>query len=139
MSVINPISYATADAPGETRVPAKTLGQEDFLKLLITQLTSQDPLSPKGDTEFIAEMASFTSLENAKSMQADMAQMRADQQILQANSLLGRTVEVQVDESTRAIGLVSAVQMEAGTPTIVVGDQSYKLSQVLVITPTLLS
>jgi flagellar basal-body rod modification protein FlgD len=136
MSAIDPITGRATDSATEARIPVKTLGQDDFLKLLIAQLTTQDPLSPQKDTEFISQMASFSSLEQTRSMQADLARLRADQQVLQANSLLGRTVEVQVDEVTRTSGLVSAVLMEAGKPNVVVGDQSYDLSRVLVIAPT---
>jgi flagellar basal-body rod modification protein FlgD len=136
MSSINAVAAASGYQPAEERIPMKTLGQDDFLKLLVTQLTSQDPMAPKSDTEFIAQMASFSSLEQAKSMQADIAKLRADQQILQANSFLGRTVEVQVDATTRASGMVSAVTVEAGTPKVVVGEDSYDLDQVLTIAPT---
>lgn len=139
MSAIDPITSGVSDLPTEARLPVKTLGQDDFLKLLIAQLTTQDPLSPQKDTEFISQMASFSSLEQTRSMQADIARLRADQQVLQANSLLGRTVEVQVDEVTRTSGLVSAVLMEAGKPNVVVGDQSYDLSKVIVIAPATVS
>jgi flagellar basal-body rod modification protein FlgD len=139
MSSIYAVASASSPLPAEERLPMKTLGQDDFLKLLVAQLTSQDPMAPKSDTEFIAQMASFSSLEQAKSMQSDIAKLRADQQILQANSLLGRTVEIQVDDTTRTSGLVSAVNMEAGTPQVVIGHDSYDLDQVRLIAPTSLS
>ena len=129
-------AFTTPSTTQSTPPPTKVLGQDDFLKLLVAQMTSQDPLSPQKDTEFIAQMASFTSLEQAKTMQKDMAQMRVDQQVLQANSLLGRTVIVQADGATKVAGQVSAVQIEAGKPMVVVNGQSYDLSQVLTITPT---
>ena len=44
----------------------KVLNQDDFLKLLITQFSSQDPLDLVTDTAFISQMAEFTALENAK-------------------------------------------------------------------------
>jgi flagellar basal-body rod modification protein FlgD len=135
MSSVYPVASSAAYQPAAERIPMKTLGQDDFLKLLVTQLTSQDPMAPKSDTEFIAQMAPFSSLEQAKTMQADIARLRADQQILQANSFLGRTVEIQVDETTRISGLVSAVTMEAGTPKLVVGEGSYDLNQVTLIAP----
>ncbi len=139
MSAVNAITSGTSATSVEDRIPLQALGQDDFLKLLITQLTTQDPMSPQTDTDFISQMSSFSSLEQGKTMQLDIAKLREDQQLLQANALLGRTVEVQVDDSTRAIGLVSAVQIEAGTPKIVVGDGAYDLSEVTGITPTQVS
>ena len=111
-----------------------TIGQEEFLKILLTQLTYQDPLKPLDNQEFIAQMAQFTTLEQSKSMTADIAALREQQQILQANSMLGRNVVVQVDGELVSQGTVTAVQMEAGTPQIVVNGQPYALSQVLSIT-----
>src|SRR6266568_738035 len=46
----------------------KTLGVNDFLKLLTVQLQSQDPLKPMEDTAFISQMASFTSLEQMRTL-----------------------------------------------------------------------
>ena len=118
----------------QTRTPVQTLGQDDFLKLLITQLTTQDPLSPKTDADFIAQMATFSSLEQAKATQAEIAQLRADQQLLQAQSLLGRTVTIRTGETTPISGLVSAVLIEAGTPKLVVDGQAYPLDRVQSVT-----
>jgi flagellar basal-body rod modification protein FlgD len=112
-------------------LPMKTLNQDDFLKLLVTQLTNQDPLNPQKDTEFIAQMAQFSSLEQAKAMQAGIAKLSNDQQFLQANSLLGRSVELQDSQSTPVRGTVDAVRIEAGTPKIIVNNRAYDLSQVL--------
>src|SRR5688500_11321181 len=72
------------------RLPVQTLGQEEFIKILVAQLTSQDPLNPQKDTEFIGQMAQFSALESTKSMQSEI-------QTLRANSLLGHTVEVKLE------------------------------------------
>ena len=50
------------------------MGQTEFLSLLVTQMRNQDPLKPVSDTEFIAQMAQFTSLEQTKEMGADLQQ-----------------------------------------------------------------
>lgn len=121
---INSSGYSSsANAAADIRMPVKTLGQEDFLKILTAQMTTQDPLSPMKDTEFIAQMAQFSSLEQNRTMQSDIAQLRAD-------ALLGRTVELETDSGEFKLGLVSAVQINKGVPTILVDGEFYELSQV---------
>lgn len=130
ITATNPTSAITLD-----RIPLQTLGQSDFLKLLVTQMTTQDPLNPQKDTEFIAQMAQFSALEQAKTMQLEMARLRSDQELVRANSLLGKVVELEVSPDLTAQGAVSAVQIEAGTPKLIVGGEKFDLSQVRTIAP----
>jgi flagellar basal-body rod modification protein FlgD len=127
---------SASNAATSSRLPTKVMGQDDFLKLLVAQMTSQDPMNPQKDTDFIAQMAQFSSLEQAKTMQSDMAQVRDDQKILQAYGLLGQTALLQADKTTTTQGVISAVKLEAGTPKLVVDGKSYTLDQVLTVTPT---
>ncbi len=137
MSVAPTSSVTSAADPTDTasRLPVKMLSQDDFLKLLVAQMTSQDPLNPKSDIDMIPQMVSFNELEQTKSMQTDIQNLRAEQQVLQANSLLGRTVDVQ-DGDRKVTGQVTAVQMEEGTPKLLVNGQRYDLGSLLSITPT---
>ena len=131
MPSVPPITSTTTATPfGSTAIapPTQTLGQQDFLKLLVTQMTSQDPMNPMKDTEFVAQMATFSSLQNSVSMESDMASM-------QASGLLGRTVTLNVPDGTQPTGVVSGVQWVSGTPQIVVNGQNYTLSQLSSITP----
>ncbi len=130
------ISSSTNATTAAQRIPVQTLGQNDFLKLLVTQMTSQDPMNPQKDTDFIAQMAQFSSLEQTKTMQTDIAGLRSQQQLLQANALLGQTVGLQVNADTTATGVVTSVKIVDGAPSIMVGGTAYALSQVLSITPT---
>jgi flagellar basal-body rod modification protein FlgD len=125
----------SAAAEASARIPVQQLGQNDFLKLLVTQLTSQDPMNPQKDTEFIAQMAQFSALEQSKAMTSDMTKLRDQQQVLQANGMIGRAVDLQVDDKTIVHGTVSSVKIEAGTPKLVVDGQGYELSKVLTIAP----
>lgn len=130
-----PLPYAYDPTGKETGIPQQTLDQEDFLKLLVAQMTQQDPLNPKSDIEMIPQMVSFSTLAQSQSMQQDIEQLRSQQSVLQANSLLGRTVEMSGTNGTHVIGPVSAVQMVEGTPKLTVNGQNYDLSQVLNIRP----
>ncbi|HTI70342.1 MAG TPA: flagellar hook capping FlgD N-terminal domain-containing protein [Candidatus Limnocylindria bacterium] len=142
MSTINtlPTSSAGATAFDSTSAlpPAvpKTLGQDDFLKLLVSQMQSQDPLNPQKDTDFIAQMAQFSSLEQSKSMSAQMTQMNQGQQITQASSMLGKVVLLQGADGQISSGQVTGVTIDGTTPLLIVNGEGYKLSQVVGFTPT---
>ena len=130
---VDSIIPSTAGSDTQSRIPIQTLGQQDFLKLLVAQLAAQDPLNPKKDTEFIAQMAQFSSLEQAKAMEISLAALRGQQDFLQANALLGREVNLQIDTDSAVTGVVTAVNIEAGTPKIVVNDQAYDMSKLFAV------
>jgi flagellar basal-body rod modification protein FlgD len=111
------------------RVPQQKLGQDDFIKLLVTQLTTQDPLNPQKDTEFIGQMAQFSQLESAKSMQTEL-------QILRANQLLGQTVEIQREDQEPVVGSVTAVHSANGHLRLIVGGEAYSLNDVVRVEQT---
>ena len=48
------------------------MGKEDFLRLMVTQLTQQDPLNPQDGTEYVAQLAQFTSLERMMNVEKGM-------------------------------------------------------------------
>lgn len=119
--------YSTTDM---TANPAQTLNQNDFLKLLVSQIQYQDPMNPKSDTDMAAQMAQFTALQQTSQSSASLA-------MLQANSLMGSTVTLQIDSKTSTSGVVTGVQMKNGAPQITVGGQYYSLSQITAVSPTI--
>lgn len=108
--------------------PSSTLNQQDFLKLLVAQIQYQDPMNPQSDTQMAAQMAQFTALQQSTQSSASLAMM-------QANSLVGSTVTLQVDSTHSASGLVTGVVLSNGTPQITVGGANYGLGQITSITP----
>lgn len=118
-----------------TSAASQTLSEQDFLNLLVTQMTSQDPMNPMTNQDMLSQMVQFSTLQGNTTMQSTLAGMQSGQALSEANSLLGRQVNLQVDKSTTAQGVVSGVDMSTGTPQIIVNGQSYNLSQVLAITP----
>lgn len=76
------------------------LGQSAFLKLMITQLENQDPLSPQDNGEFIAQLAQFSSVESLDKLNNNFesfANTQVANQALQASTLVGRSVSVPTD------------------------------------------
>jgi flagellar basal-body rod modification protein FlgD len=129
MSATTSISNTNAILPTNVpvRMPVQTLGQDDFLKLLVTQMTSQDPMNPQTDTNSIAQMAQFSALEQSRTTQSVMTQIQAD-------SLIGKQVQLQSDAGTTVAGLVTGVQMDSGNPMIVVNGNMYDLSTITTVT-----
>ena len=128
-----PIGVDPEDA--QTRVHKSTLDQDDFLKLLVTKMSAQDPMNPQADTEFIAQMAQFSSLEQAKSMTADMAMLKSQQEVLTANGLIGRNVAVTGSDNKTIQGMVTSVATNDGAPEVVVNGKNYSLDSVSLISP----
>ena len=91
--MINPVIGNTAAAPA-TSGATKTLGKDDFLKLLITQLKNQDPLNPLDQNQFLAQTAQFTSLENLQNISTQLTEMKnlsSASSFAQSAALLGKT------------------------------------------------
>ncbi len=83
------------------------LGQSAFLELMITQLNNQDPLSPQENTEFIAQLAQFSSVEGLERLNSQFEGFSGNfmsNQALQASSLVGTSVSVETDTSRLASG-----------------------------------
>jgi flagellar basal-body rod modification protein FlgD len=110
------------------RKPQQNLGRDDFLKLLITQLSYQDPTAPMEDKEFIAQMAQFSSLEQMTSMAGDFARLTQMLMAGEATSALGKSVEI--TDGERVIqGRVNAVN-RGEIPQILVNGENYPWEKV---------
>ena len=79
------------------------LGKDAFFELLLTQLQYQDPLNPMDNSQFISQMAQFSSLEQMENMNHNMSQFLRIQSISEGAGLIGKTVETIDPESGEKI------------------------------------
>lgn len=95
-----------------------SIGQEEFLNILLTQLTFQDPLKPLDNQEFIAQMAQFTNLEQTRQLSANTDVLLTVQSATQAIQLIGKTVTVVSPNSATGteVGTVTTVAFQQGVP-----------------------
>lgn len=112
----------------------QTLGSDDFMKLLTTQLTSQDPMNPMKDTEFISQMANFTSLEQMRSLSKSFDSFSSDQKMAAAPAYLGRQVTI-TNATGDITGVVEAIKLNNGKPSVVVNGQTYETNLITGIAP----
>lgn len=113
------------------RTSSQQLGKDDFLKLLLTQLTNQDPTSPMEDTQFISQMAQFSSLEQMTNMNESFKKMVGVINSSQAASTLGKSVEIDIGDST-AKGMVEATSF-GENPQVMVNGMYYDMAKIKAI------
>lgn len=119
--LINPGTSATANTPNPAATGAnQTLGSTDFLSLLTTQLQNQDPLNPVDDTQSIAQLASFSSLQAQTALSSSFAAFQSNFAVSQASGLLGDSVTVATTDgsgnSSTVSGTVTSIQIVNGSP-----------------------
>jgi flagellar basal-body rod modification protein FlgD len=113
MSTIAPIGAA------DTAAGAMNVGLQDFLNILLTQLTYQDPLKPMDNQEFMAQIAQFTTLGQTQELNGKLGSLLSTQASMQSIGLIGRTVEF---DSTlgRESGVVAGLSWAGETPQLTV-------------------
>ncbi|MDR7865460.1 MAG: flagellar hook capping FlgD N-terminal domain-containing protein [Sporomusaceae bacterium] len=123
--VSNTGSYATGSAATTSTTKgtgeASSLGKDEFIKLLVAQMQNQDPLSPMEDTEFIAQMAQFSSLEQSMNMTKTMNMM-------QATGMIGAEVYWTDDKGIQYAGVVKSVSIVNNEPKLQINDTAVELS-----------
>jgi flagellar basal-body rod modification protein FlgD len=108
----------------KTQLPGSTLGKDDFLKLLVSQLQHQDPMEPSNDTEFIGQMAQFSALEQESNTAESTGKMADQLSRAGALGLIGKTVTYGDADGNTLTGTVTQVDIgEDGAATLTVGGK----------------
>jgi flagellar basal-body rod modification protein FlgD len=123
----SPVTAGIYVAPND-RIANKTLDQQDFIKLLITQMSNQDPTKPQDTGQMLQQMSSLSMIQS-------MNQLLTDGQMTFAQSLLGKNVTVQMDDTTSDTGKVSQIRIIDGAPNLVVNGVNYALSALQAVLP----
>ena len=125
-NTIDPSLLLTEYQKSKPRTGSSTLGKDDFLRLLMTQLQNQDPTNPMQDTEFIAQMAQFTSLEqltNLNSTFKDFIDQQQQSQLISYNQFIGKEITWhKVDELEDGNGKVLSIQFKENDISFILED-----------------
>lgn len=111
----------------ENMTPGGELDKDAFLQLLVAQMQYQDPLEPTDNTEYISQLANFSSLEQMQNMSASLSNMSAASDLQRATALIGKFVTVD-DHGSNISGKVDAVEIKEGEAYLSVGGTSYPLT-----------
>lgn len=110
-------SSLTSSATG---VSQSSLTQDDFIKLFLTQLTFQDPLEPVDNREFLAQMAQFANLEQARISNENSSNLVSMNATSQSLGLLGKKVAIEGAGTGSVIGAVSSISFSASGPLLTI-------------------
>lgn len=111
------------------------LGKDAFFKLLITELTNQNPLSPMENKDFVSQLTQFSSLEQLSNLNNTLASLGEIFLLSQAAQFIGYRVEAESPLTEEMIeGVVKEVRWNEGIPYLLVGDLLTPVSWITRIT-----
>lgn len=113
------------------RTPKTELGKDDFLQLLIAQLSHQDPTAPMQDTQFIAQMAQFSSLEQMTNMSSSIGKLTSLLTGSDAASAVGKKVDIEMGDTTISGSIMASTRGDF--PQVLVNGNWYDWSAVTTV------
>ncbi|MBP2653115.1 MAG: hypothetical protein H6Q73_684 [Firmicutes bacterium] len=124
-TVTRPIAANAAQTAEQSSRSKKNeeMGKDDFLKLLVTQLRYQDPLKPMDDTQFVSQMAQFSSLEQ-------MHNLNTTSLLNQATGLIGKAVTWAISDGDIRNGIVKSVKIVDGQPKLAMDNVEIDLKSI---------
>lgn len=131
---LDELTYANRDAAEVSKVRGSSeLGKDEFLQLLVCQLSNQDPLNPQSDTEFISQLAQFSALEQMTNLNTAFSNSSA-------YSLVGKAVIVQKSDasgqSKEVRGTVDYVEIKNGEAYLSIDGNSYSIEDLVQVMDT---
>lgn len=111
-------------------VSKNSLGEADFLTLLVTQLKTQDPTKPMDDKAFIGQMAQFTSLKQMSAVADNLKNFTKEFDFTKSVSLVGKDVVWTDEMGNMSEGKVDSVLMKDGFSYLKVNNQTVSLKEI---------
>ena len=110
----------TTTKSSTTLNPAASLDKDAFLKLLVAQLKNQDPSSPQDSSQWAAQMAQFSTVEQLTNLATTSAKSAKSAAMSQAVALLGKTVSYIGQDGASAQGTVQRIYAGGDVPTLMI-------------------
>lgn len=140
---ITPSAYSPSTAPTSASTPSlssTSLGTDTFLKLLVAQLSNQDPSQPMDSSSFLTQLAQFNSVEQMNNVNTTLTTILSANQLTQAASMIGQTVQYSASnaqgQTVTQQGVVQSVAVNGGAVQVMIGQQPVGIQAITAIMPT---
>ncbi len=122
-------SSASTSTSSSTSSSSKT--NDEFMGLLLAQLTNQNPLEPMDDTEMVSQMVSMNSLTELQKISAAISALSQTNQFVSATALMDKTVTYLNSDQKEVTGIVSGITMADSDVYLTVDDEKVALSSIV--------
>jgi flagellar basal-body rod modification protein FlgD len=113
-----------ANATKKSSDPSSMIDKDTFLKLLVAQLQHQDPMSPQDSSQWTAQMAQFSTVEQLTNLATSTASSAKESSMAQAVSLIGHAVDYIGADGSTVHGTVQQVDVSGDSPTLTIDGVS---------------
>ena len=123
-----------AQSETQTNVAAASgYTSDDFMKMLLAQLSNQNPLEPMDDTEMMSQFTQLNSLQELQSIGSAITQVSADSRMSYAANLIGKQVTVQTANGVIDQGPVTAFMLSEDGLLIEINGNGYTLEDIVLV------
>lgn len=112
------------------------LGTSDFIKLLVTELQQQDPMSPMDNTQILQQVGQIRSIQSTQQLTDTLNSVLLEQNVATGSNLLNKQIVGLDDSANKVSGVVDRVTIENGTVKLHIGDSTISLTNVSEIDPS---
>lgn len=133
MEVNNTSNTNSYEAYKNQATQKNKLGQDAFMKILSAQLQHQDPMSGGDNTQFIAQLAQFSALEQMENLNNSFTEMMKKQDILLGSQWIGKEVALYQEDGSISTGVVDGFGLSSSGIIFFINDKEYTLDQILAV------
>ena len=113
------------------RTSTNAMDSDQFMQILLAQLTHQNPLEPMDNAEMLSQFSQLNSLQELRSIHETMDKVSASNQVLYLSSLIGKTVKVNRTDGKVLEGVVEEVIPEKDNPQLMVGTEKVSVDDII--------
>lgn len=128
---VNTVYSVSNTYQSNTRNTSNGLDKNAFLKILVTQLSNQDPMSNQDNSQYIAQMAQFSSLEQSQNMNTSMEKLLVSQRITEGSMMIGKNVAFVVSDEEYIQEMVKGLIIEQGKVFLKTENGVYDIDRVI--------
>jgi flagellar basal-body rod modification protein FlgD len=112
-----------------------SIGLEQFITLMVTELQNQDPLNPMDNAQLLDQLSNMQSITSTKKLTETLDAVMLGQNLSNAGGLIGKVVNGLTDAGDEVTGTVDKATLSGNIPYLNIGDQSIRISNVRYIFP----